>query len=735
MSSYNLNKMLKARKSTQTSAHKDGTVDLGDVSRVKVLSPGRQVFKRFIRNRLAVLGTAILLLMFFFSFVLTIFYPYGQKKIFYTYKTQNVDYSLAKVNSSYNGYVIDDSVEPERKIMNAMNSNIKRMLSEGTKEEVVLGQENGYLIKEEADHIFSLSELSADLVCSAGSSTVKVGTYTMIGKEMAFDKDEIPGLAEEAAKSVKGASGSFTVDGTEYTFEKGGKPKTFDIYTVQDGFVYTGEELGADFEKAAAKAMEEGGTFSYKNTEYGISRDGERVDIYALGDPVMARLYTTYTLDTYITGEVVTEDFRPNALKAFIDGTSFSSGFQTIELKEVVEGESSEESMAGDTSEAEASETGTSEAEEPSSADALEVPADAEVTEEEFTIEASGEDTLVITDAERTPFGEFSLISVRRYSGEDSMDYTLKKQIADKIEEMQEAGEKKGTLTVPIPEQNEEGAYVRDADGNFVLEETEMKITQRLEGEYVLNCDQLLYKIDRFASPSHEHILGTDGDGFDVFARIMYGGRVSLMVGFVVVFIETLIGVILGGIAGYFGGWVDNLVMRMVDVFYCIPSLPIMIILGALMDAAKLPSSTRIWVMMAVLGLLGWAGVARLVRGQILSLREQEFMVATEATGIKVRSRIFRHLIPNVMPQLIVSATMGLGGVILTESTLSFLGLGVKHPLATWGTIINSVTTASAMEHYAFIWIPVGLLICLTVIAFNFVGDGLRDAYDPKAKR
>ena len=140
-------------------------------------------------------------------------------------------------------------------------------------------------------------------------------------------------------------------------------------------------------------------------------------------------------------------------------------------------------------------------------------------------------------------------------------------------------------------------------------------------------------------------------------------------------------------------------------------------------------------VMMAALGIMGWAGVARMVRGQILSLREQEFMVATEATGIRVKDRIFRHLIPNVMPQLIVIATMGMGSVIITESTLSFLGLGVKHPLATWGTIINSVTTATAMENEAFIWIPVGLLICLTVIAFNFVGDGLRDAYDPKAKR
>ena len=243
------------------------------------------------------------------------------------------------------------------------------------------------------------------------------------------------------------------------------------------------------------------------------------------------------------------------------------------------------------------------------------------------------------------------------------------------------------------------------------------------------------YVYDRYSAPSKEHLLGTDGDGFDVLARIMYGGRISLMVGFVVVFLECFLGIIMGGLAGYYGGWVDNLIMRLVDVFYCLPSMPIMIILGAMMDAMRMDTYVRLIVMMAALGLMGWAGVARLVRGQILSLREQEFMVATEATGIRVNARIFRHLVPNVMPQLIVIATMGVGGTILTESTLSFLGLGVKHPLATWGTIINSVSSASAMAHYAFIWIPVGLLICLTVIAFNFVGDGLRDAYDPKAKR
>ena len=240
---------------------------------------------------------------------------------------------------------------------------------------------------------------------------------------------------------------------------------------------------------------------------------------------------------------------------------------------------------------------------------------------------------------------------------------------------------------------------------------------------------------DAYSFPDSAHWLGTDKNGMDMLTRLMYGGRVSLMIGFIVVIISAALGVVLGGVSGYFGGWVDNLIMRLVDIFYCLPSMPIMIILGAMMDALRMNTYVRLMIMMAALGIMGWAGVARMVRGQILSLREQEFMVATEATGIRVKDRIFRHLVPNVMPQLIVIASLGIGGTIITESTLSFLGLGVKHPLATWGTIINSVSSASAMAHYPFIWIPVGLLICMTVIAFNFVGDGLRDAYDPKAKR
>jgi peptide/nickel transport system permease protein len=170
----------------------------------------------------------------------------------------------------------------------------------------------------------------------------------------------------------------------------------------------------------------------------------------------------------------------------------------------------------------------------------------------------------------------------------------------------------------------------------------------------------------------------------DILTRLMYGGRVSLLIGFIVVIIETLIGVILGGIAGYFGKWVDNLLMRLVDVFNSIPSTPLIIILGAMMDAMRVDPQIRMVYLMLILGLLGWPYIARLVRGQILSLREQEFMVAAEATGLSVNRRIFRHLVPNVIPQLIVVSTMSLGSVILIESVLSFLGLGVKYPFASW---------------------------------------------------
>ena len=240
---------------------------------------------------------------------------------------------------------------------------------------------------------------------------------------------------------------------------------------------------------------------------------------------------------------------------------------------------------------------------------------------------------------------------------------------------------------------------------------------------------------DTYAQPSREHWLGTDRNGMVMLTRLMYGGRVSLVIGFIVEAISTLLGIIMGGLAGYFGKWVDNLIMRIVDIFYCIPSMPIIIILGAAMDALNVDPTLRMVYLMLILGFLSWPGMARLIRGQILSLREQEFMTATEACGISVSRRIFKHLVPNVIPQIIVSVTMGVGATIITEASLSFLGLGVKFPFASWGNIINDVNNTFVLQHFWFIWIPAGTLLLLTVLAFNLVGDGLRDAFDPKMKR
>ena len=288
-------------------------------------------------------------------------------------------------------------------------------------------------------------------------------------------------------------------------------------------------------------------------------------------------------------------------------------------------------------------------------------------------------------------------------------------------ERLEEALETDDDEFVYVGEDGEEHTYTLSYDASAmvwsVMQETET------------------YVYSTYAQPSKEHPLGTDNNGMDMLTRLMYGGRVSLIIGFIVIIIETVLGVVMGGISGYFGGWVDNLIMRLVDIFYCIPSLPIIIILGAAMDNMNVDPQTRMLYLMLILGILGWAGVARLVRGQILSLREQEFMTATEACGIRVSRRIFRHLIPNVMPQLIVSCTMGLGSVILMEATLSFLGLGVKFPFASWGNIISDVNNSYVMTTYWFIWIPAGICLLITVLGFNFVGDGLRDAFDPKMKR
>lgn len=289
----------------------------------------------------------------------------------------------------------------------------------------------------------------------------------------------------------------------------------------------------------------------------------------------------------------------------------------------------------------------------------------------------------------------------------------------------------KEKLEEAINEDSEEFRFVDEDETEYVYQISYDAYT----ANWSVKQGTQTYVYDSYSKPSKTHWLGTDTNGMDMLTRLMYGGRVSLVIGFIVVFIETLLGVILGGIAGYFGKWVDNLIMRIVDIFYCIPTMPLMIILGAAMDAMKVDPQIRMLYLMLILGFLGWPSIARLVRGQILSLREQEFMTATEACGIRVSRRIFRHLIPNVIPQLIVTCTMSLGSTIIMEATLSFLGLGVKFPFASWGNIITDVNNAYVMTHYWFIWIPAGICLLIAVLGFNFVGDGLRDAFDPKMKR
>jgi peptide/nickel transport system permease protein len=294
-------------------------------------------------------------------------------------------------------------------------------------------------------------------------------------------------------------------------------------------------------------------------------------------------------------------------------------------------------------------------------------------------------------------------------------------------------------LFLPVSFKSAVRQAINNLDSRFTFTESVGEAVDytivRVNTTYSIKKETPTELIRVFEAPSAAHPLGLDNNGMDVMTRLMYGGQVSLLVGFVVIIIESVIGIIVGGISGYFGGWVDTSLMRFVDLFNSIPFYPMVLIFGSVMDTLEVLPTARIFLLMIVLGLLSWTGIARIVRGQILSLREQDFMIATEATGIRTSRRIFKHLVPNVMPLLIVQATAGLGGIIIAEATLGFLGLGVKYPLASWGSIINIASDSFVMTSYWFMWIPAGMLILLTVLGFNFVGDGLRDAFDPKMKR
>ncbi len=249
-------------------------------------------------------------------------------------------------------------------------------------------------------------------------------------------------------------------------------------------------------------------------------------------------------------------------------------------------------------------------------------------------------------------------------------------------------------------------------------------------------------------APSGTHLLGTDLNGRDVLTRLFYGGRISLLISILVTAIEVFLGLVLGMVAGYYGGRIDNLIMRISDVLLSLPFLIISITIIAVFgspSAEQFPGLSSfviafgeenwsVLLLVLVLSVLSWPSLARIIRGQVLSLREQEFMEACEALGIRDRSRIFRHLLPNCMSSVIVYATLGIASVILTETAMSFLGMGVNPITPTWGNMIQEAQNLVNIQKRPWLWVPAGLLIFITVMCFNILGDGLRDALDPKMK-
>ncbi|MCL2836308.1 MAG: ABC transporter permease [Defluviitaleaceae bacterium] len=238
---------------------------------------------------------------------------------------------------------------------------------------------------------------------------------------------------------------------------------------------------------------------------------------------------------------------------------------------------------------------------------------------------------------------------------------------------------------------------------------------------------QIYFAENRLIPPSPQHWLGTDVIGRDLFTRLFVGGRISLGIGLLVTFINTLVGFTLGSLSGFYGKWVDAIIMRLSEMISSLPFMFTAIVIVALFG-------NSIPTLIATFAALTWPGITRIIRGQILMLREAEYMKACEALGINHFKRITRHLLPNLLPFIIVYATLNIASVILMEAALSFLGMGVSPPTPTWGNLIEPARQMVNLMNRAWLFIPPGIMIFLTVMCFNIVGDGLRDAVDPKSR-
>ena len=245
---------------------------------------------------------------------------------------------------------------------------------------------------------------------------------------------------------------------------------------------------------------------------------------------------------------------------------------------------------------------------------------------------------------------------------------------------------------------------------------------------YALNSDGKVIE----KSGLKGYIFGTDSNGASVFKRLVNGGRMTLTIGAVAVIISSIIGIIIGVLSGYFGGKVDMFLMRLTEVVGAIPFLPFAMILSAILSTKNVPENTRLFLIMVILGVLSWTGLARLVRGQVLAARESEYITAAKAMGVNEFRIAFKHILPNVISVIIVTLTLDFAGCMLTESGLSYLGFGVMYPRPTWGNMLNAAQNLTIIGNYWWLWLFPSIFLAITTICVNIIGDALRDVMDPR---